>query len=150
MVPEAGLEPAHHCWREILNLLCLPISPLWHCVQAYIFLPRIQNSLLILNLLCLPISPLWHCVQAYRFSPRIQNSLLILNPPNCSIAICYQFHHSGINLNLLLSLWCEVTRIHSPNGFGSPKLLNRNLLPASPLWRRWAIIAVAKRGSTGK
>ena len=49
MVPEAGLEPAHHCWREILNLLCLPISPLWHCVQAYRFLPRIQNSLLILN-----------------------------------------------------------------------------------------------------
>ena len=37
MVPEAGLEPAHHCWREILNLLCLPISPLWHCLDFTIF-----------------------------------------------------------------------------------------------------------------
>ena len=30
MVPEAGLEPAHPCGREILSLLRLPISPLWH------------------------------------------------------------------------------------------------------------------------
>jgi hypothetical protein len=28
MVPEAGLEPARPCDRQILNLLCLPISPL--------------------------------------------------------------------------------------------------------------------------
>ena len=27
MVPGAGLEPARHCCREILSLLCLPISP---------------------------------------------------------------------------------------------------------------------------
>jgi hypothetical protein len=23
----AGLEPAHHCWRQDLNLVRLPISP---------------------------------------------------------------------------------------------------------------------------
>ncbi len=28
MVPEAGLEPARPKGRQILNLLCLPISPL--------------------------------------------------------------------------------------------------------------------------
>jgi hypothetical protein len=28
MVPEAGLEPARSKDRQILNLLCLPISPL--------------------------------------------------------------------------------------------------------------------------
>ncbi len=28
MVPEAGLEPARPYDRQILNLLCLPISPL--------------------------------------------------------------------------------------------------------------------------
>lgn len=28
MVPEAGLEPARPKDRQILNLLCLPISPL--------------------------------------------------------------------------------------------------------------------------
>lgn len=28
MVPEAGLEPARPKERQILNLLCLPISPL--------------------------------------------------------------------------------------------------------------------------
>ena len=27
MVPEAGLEPARHCWRGILSPLCLPIPP---------------------------------------------------------------------------------------------------------------------------
>ena len=27
LVPEAGLEPARHYWREILSLLRLPISP---------------------------------------------------------------------------------------------------------------------------
>jgi hypothetical protein len=27
LVPGAGLEPARHCCREILSLLCLPISP---------------------------------------------------------------------------------------------------------------------------
>ena len=27
LVPRAGLEPARHLWREILSLLCLPISP---------------------------------------------------------------------------------------------------------------------------
>ena len=26
-MPGAGIEPAHHYWREILSLLCLPISP---------------------------------------------------------------------------------------------------------------------------
>ena len=26
-MPGAGLEPAHHYWRGILNPLCLPISP---------------------------------------------------------------------------------------------------------------------------
>ena len=30
MVPEAGLEPARHCCREILSLLCLPIPPPGH------------------------------------------------------------------------------------------------------------------------
>ncbi len=28
LVLEAGIEPAHPCEREILSLLCLPISPL--------------------------------------------------------------------------------------------------------------------------
>lgn len=28
VVPEAGIEPAHRFRREILSLLCLPISPL--------------------------------------------------------------------------------------------------------------------------
>ena len=27
MVPGAGIEPARPCEREILSLLCLPISP---------------------------------------------------------------------------------------------------------------------------
>ncbi|CAM2193107.1 protein of unknown function [Paraburkholderia kururiensis] len=27
MVRGAGLEPAHHCWRQDLNLVRLPISP---------------------------------------------------------------------------------------------------------------------------
>lgn len=27
MVPETGIEPVRHFWREILSLLCLPISP---------------------------------------------------------------------------------------------------------------------------
>lgn len=30
MVRLAGIEPAHHFWREILSLLCLPISPQPH------------------------------------------------------------------------------------------------------------------------
>lgn len=30
MVPEAGLEPARYCYREILSLLCLPIPPPGH------------------------------------------------------------------------------------------------------------------------
>jgi hypothetical protein len=30
LVRVAGLEPAHHFWREILSLLCLPISPYSH------------------------------------------------------------------------------------------------------------------------
>ena len=33
MVPEAGLEPAHHEWRRILNPLRLPIPPLWQRVH---------------------------------------------------------------------------------------------------------------------
>ncbi len=32
MVPEAGLEPARPRGRQILNLLCLPISPLGQSV----------------------------------------------------------------------------------------------------------------------
>lgn len=27
LVPGTGIEPVHHFWREILSLLCLPISP---------------------------------------------------------------------------------------------------------------------------
>ncbi len=27
IVPEIGIEPIHHCWRQILSLLRLPISP---------------------------------------------------------------------------------------------------------------------------
>jgi hypothetical protein len=27
LVPRTGIEPAHHCWRQILSLLRLPISP---------------------------------------------------------------------------------------------------------------------------
>ncbi len=30
MVPEAGLEPAQPCDRQILSLMCLPIPPLGH------------------------------------------------------------------------------------------------------------------------
>ena len=30
LVPEAGLEPARHCWQGILNPSCLPISSLRH------------------------------------------------------------------------------------------------------------------------
>ncbi len=26
-VPGIGIEPIHHCWRQILSLLRLPISP---------------------------------------------------------------------------------------------------------------------------
>ena len=35
MVPEAGLEPARCCQRGILSPLCLPISPLGHCLINY-------------------------------------------------------------------------------------------------------------------
>src|SRR6056300_1431061 len=34
MVPRAGLEPARYCYREILSLLCLPISPPRHRVTG--------------------------------------------------------------------------------------------------------------------
>ncbi len=34
MVPEAGLEPAHHFWRRILNPVRLPIPPLWQFSQS--------------------------------------------------------------------------------------------------------------------
>lgn len=27
LVPGTGIEPVRHYWREILSLLCLPISP---------------------------------------------------------------------------------------------------------------------------
>jgi hypothetical protein len=37
MVPEAGLEPARHCWQGILNPSCLPISSLWHCLDCNYF-----------------------------------------------------------------------------------------------------------------
>ena len=36
MVPGAGLEPAQSCDREILSLLCLPISPPGHRGKIFI------------------------------------------------------------------------------------------------------------------
>ena len=46
MVPGAGLEPAQPFSREILSLLCLPISPSGHC---FVYVLIIQVNVLKVN-----------------------------------------------------------------------------------------------------
>jgi hypothetical protein len=43
MVPGAGIEPARPCDREILSLLCLPISPPGRVITAEFVAERILS-----------------------------------------------------------------------------------------------------------
>jgi hypothetical protein len=43
MVPGAGIEPARPCDREILSLLCLPISPPGRGITAELIAVRILS-----------------------------------------------------------------------------------------------------------
>lgn len=38
MVPAVGLEPTQDCSRQILSLLCLPISPRWHIKLSLLYI----------------------------------------------------------------------------------------------------------------
>jgi hypothetical protein len=39
-VPGAGVEPARHCWRQILSLVRLPISPSRHTGDRFTLIRR--------------------------------------------------------------------------------------------------------------
>lgn len=45
MVPEAGIEPARSCLRQILSLVRLPISPLGHLKKCYYIKKYFKNYL---------------------------------------------------------------------------------------------------------
>tara|TARA_R110002096_G_scaffold79252_3_gene186223 strand:+ start:15793 stop:16071 length:279 start_codon:yes stop_codon:yes gene_type:complete len=54
----AGLEPARPCGRQILSLLCLPISPQTHTLAALLILFQ-GLSIFICNDLSAPKSLFW-------------------------------------------------------------------------------------------
>ena len=99
MVPGAGLEPAHHYWRGILNPLCLPISP-----PGQRFLLKTLLKIVINANYLLPIISL----DNWRRNPESNRDPRICNPLHSHSAIPPQFALRSMAL-LKRPLWKSKT-----------------------------------------